>query len=712
MMDNAWLYRRNRSVHITIRDIDCEGFDVERFIGDMHALHVTFFSFFAGGYVTTYPTRLAYQRMSPWLAGRDLAGEIIDEAHRKDIKAIPMIDLGQLPAHAADDHPEWCAIDRDGKPYVAAENHFRSCTMGGYVAEYSREMVREIVERYPVDGMKFGGASYGFMGNICYCENCRRSFYEEYGYEIPRTRDWTDPVWKKFIRWRMDKVVLRVESLVNMVHEFRAGLPVMGNSVCFGNPGWTMRASYDMERVATVQDAVQVEAQTRMEIAGTDAPVRWQYLRWPAEEASYMTSVSDRPLWVVASYFCAWPWRRTAVPFHEQKVYMAQIVAHGASPMVNLSGGPPSVHEDTRGFRAMKEVYGFMERNDGYIDGDRSAATVAIVYSLETLVYYGQDDPMGRYVEEIRGVEQALFEAHIPFDIISTRTLDEETVGKYSVLIVPNGACLSVKEAESVRQFASRGGGVVATFETSLYTHTGEKREEALLHDLWGAHYTGKTVLVAGNDSGVYSQAYLRFTEPSALREHLEETGLVLIAGSCCTVEPENSAAVAMTLEPAFRVFPEGLSYPEGEGESFPAACCSESESGGRTVYFPVQIGKTFFTTRFPDLAVLLRNAVRWVMKQPLPLKVDAPSTLHTALRQKDNYTIVHCINLTGGERFFTELIPVHDVRIGIPIQDGKKPGAMAVSREEPLAVAAHEGYWQVTVPQIDDYEIVVFEHC
>ena len=109
-----WLQRRNRGIHMTIRDVDCDGFDVEAMVATYARWHVTYFSFFAAGYVTTYPTRLALQRVSPWLGGRDLTGEIIAVSHRYGIKAIPMIDLGQLPEAAYLAHPEWAARNAAG----------------------------------------------------------------------------------------------------------------------------------------------------------------------------------------------------------------------------------------------------------------------------------------------------------------------------------------------------------------------------------------------------------------------------------------------------------------------------------------------------------------------------------------------------------------------------------------------------------------------
>ena len=190
---NDWLKRRNRGFHVTIRDVDCRDFDVQRFIADLKSMHVTFFSFFVGGYVTTYPTALEYQRDSPYLDGRDLTGEIIREAHAAGIKVLGMIDLGQIPEQAARDHPDWCAQDRDGAPVERLPGLYAACPMGGYQNDYVREIVGEILGRYDLDCVKFGGGSFGFSRSICYCPNCRADFHAATGHDLPLRSDWADP---------------------------------------------------------------------------------------------------------------------------------------------------------------------------------------------------------------------------------------------------------------------------------------------------------------------------------------------------------------------------------------------------------------------------------------------------------------------------------------------------------------------------------------
>ena len=153
-----WQQRRNRGVHITIRDVDCAEFEVEAMIATYARWHVTCFSFFTAGYVTTYPTRQALQRVSPWLGDRDLTGEIIAVFHHCGIKAILMIDTGQLPEAAYLARPERAARNSAGEAMRATDGDlYRACPLGGYIREYSRAMIAELAERYELDGVKFGG---------------------------------------------------------------------------------------------------------------------------------------------------------------------------------------------------------------------------------------------------------------------------------------------------------------------------------------------------------------------------------------------------------------------------------------------------------------------------------------------------------------------------------------------------------------------------
>lgn len=714
MAKSDWLTKRSRGVHLTIRDVDCIDFDTERLAKDLHELGVNVLSFFCAGYVTVHPTSLSI-RQSPFLGDRDLTGDIVKAVQAYDIRAVAAMDLSLIPGNAARVHPDWCSCDAEGNPYKANQDlgdFYIACPLSGYQNEYLAEILREIVTRYDVDGIKFGGGSYGFSSydnGICHCARCKAAFGAYSGSEIPLKEDWSNPVWGTFQRWRQQRVVERSQFLYQLVKSLNPKLPVMCNSVCFGETGWTTKGALDIERMAEFIDAVQVEAQTRVRVDGDHS--HWDFLLWPAEEANFLNHVSDHQPWVLASYFQAWPWRRNAVPPAEQKVYMAQIYANGGNAILNLSGGPLQGHQDQRGFPAVKSLYGFVSGNQEYFDGDRSGANVAIVYSQDTLFYYGREQPKLKYVDAIRGTELALSDAHIPFDLISDTVVKRRDLGKYKTVLLPSAACMSEETAAALRSYVQTGGSLIATFETSLFDTDGNKRHNFLLADLFGVSYQ-RTASVMGENNGVYKQSYLNVRLPDhPLLEQLGETSVIPASNSCCHVTASQASAVPLTLSAPFRVFPEGMSYTQEPDTGIPMLITNEQVSGGRTVYFAGQPDTAFARVGYPDWALLLVNAVRWTTRNDLPHSVDGPATLLATLRVQEGRRLVHLVNVNGGRRMFRELIAARDVTVRLPFSENFRPQrAYLLSDRTPLALILEQEAVSVTVSRLLDYDVVVFE--
>jgi hypothetical protein len=79
-------------------------------------------------------------------------------------------------------------------------------------------------------------------------------------------------------------------------------------------------------------------------------------------------------------------------------------------------------------------------------------------------------------------VEQALIQAHIPFDLIFDDDLSN--LAKYNVLVLPETECLSDAQLESIQKFVTAGGGLVATGAAGLYDQWRRLRVVPGLHSL------------------------------------------------------------------------------------------------------------------------------------------------------------------------------------------------------------------------------------
>ena len=72
----------------------------------------------AGGYTAYYPTKIPYHYRSAWLGDGDAFGELV-----AGCRALGMVVVGRSDPHAIrqdafDAHPEWAAVDREGKRHL------------------------------------------------------------------------------------------------------------------------------------------------------------------------------------------------------------------------------------------------------------------------------------------------------------------------------------------------------------------------------------------------------------------------------------------------------------------------------------------------------------------------------------------------------------------------------------------------------------------
>ena len=198
----------------------------------------------------------------------------------------------------------------------------------------------------------------------------------------------------------------------------------------------------------------------------------------------------DKQRWMTASYFYPW-WRLYATPEAENRAWIAQQFANGVNTWLHINGGYSELF-DRRSLAPMRDVFARLKRWEPYFDGSRSAAQVALVYSRYTQDNYGGEKTASRYLDAVRGFYCALLEAHVPFDVVSDKFIDDQLLARYRVLVLPNLACIDDKDAAAIKRFVKAGGSIVATFDSGLRTRDGTTRKTGAFAEMFGVEVVGR----------------------------------------------------------------------------------------------------------------------------------------------------------------------------------------------------------------------------
>ena len=135
-MAERWWERPFRVFQTNIRELDA-GLDVEAVADDVVGFGANAWLLNAAGIVSFYPSKLAYQHPSPWLADRpsgDLIADAVEAAHRRDVRVIARCDFSKLHQDVYEAHPDWFYVSPAGVPQIY-NGLYSACPCGPYYQE-------------------------------------------------------------------------------------------------------------------------------------------------------------------------------------------------------------------------------------------------------------------------------------------------------------------------------------------------------------------------------------------------------------------------------------------------------------------------------------------------------------------------------------------------------------------------------------------------
>jgi len=681
----------------------------------------------AGGIVAYYPSNVPFHRPAEQLGGRDLFGEICRAAQEDGLAVFARMDSNRAHGECFRAHPDWFCVDAGGHPYKAGDL-FITCVNGPYYEEHIPAILREIAERYHPEG--FTDNSWSGLGrnSFCYCENCRRKFRERSGKDIPQSKDWNNPVYREWIRWNYDRR-LEIWDLNNRTTKAAGGPHCIWAGMNSGSISGQCQSFRDYKAICERAEIIMLDQQARNDSTGFQhngetgklihGLLGWEKLI-PESMAMYQ---AGRPTF-----------RLSSKPATEARMWMLDGIAGGLQPWWHHVG---AYHEDRRMYHTAEPVYRWHKAHEKYLIDRQPLATVGVVWSQQNNDFYGRDDANLLVELPWRGITQALLRARIPYLPVHADHIDRDA-GQFATLLLPNLGSMSDAQISAVRRFVERGGGLLATGESTLFNEWGDPRPDFALGDLFGVHsltpWSGTDEAERRKWARDTAHTYLRLNperralvdgprtgkEPAVVAQRhevlhgFEETDILPFGGVLERLKVDPGVEVLLTFVPAFPIYPPETAWMREPKTDLPGLVLNTTASGSRIAFLPADLDRRFARDYLPDHGDLLAHLIRWTATDQIPLAVEGPGLIDCHIYHQPERVILHLVNLTSAATWrqpIHELIPVGPLRLRLKLpEDLHSPQARLLVSDERVRTAAAGGWVRFEIKSVLDHEVIVLE--
>jgi len=466
----------------------------------------------------------------------------------------------------------------------------------------------------------------------CYCDSCKKKFREETGFEIPTVPDWNSEAWREWIKWRF-------RNWVRVHKEAREAIKSVNPEINVSVQLTPYVDFYPWNPWFSGVDLIALADE--MDMLSTD-PYHTYHLHDFAPDITYLTEYCKFYKGVVGEKpFHIWPWGAVR-PDNTRELTWKDGQWGGILPIaIGAFSTKAWSFDEMKKRERLLRAYEDMFSLDPYFEDAEPLKHIAVVHGFQTEVWLVNEN----YNLQLRGptYDRQIFRRtcnflrvnHILYDHLFDKRLDPQYLAGYKALVLPRIACLSDSQAEAIKDFNDAGGGVLATYDTSLYDEEGIRREDlALMDTLRATVKTEETLRTSG----------LKILEPT----HPIFQGINLDKISC------ESEAVKVEAIKDGKVLATWID-DEGNDTDFPAIIASEEK--GRSIYLTGELwpGRAEDRTQVQALTDILVNAVKWVTAdEPEVFIENAPPTIELFPNKSKDYYIATIASYMGDQASIT----------------------------------------------------------
>ncbi|RPI29751.1 MAG: hypothetical protein EHM61_00500 [Acidobacteria bacterium] len=658
-----------------------------RTMQDMHANVVRFATM--GKYCTIQGARFTTH---PDQGSRDLLAETIAACKPRGIKVVPYISTGHKLAWSmvTRDYPQYAHISKPGGGPLklrmfAGEEHGTVCWNTPYRRAYL-DLVEHVVRDYEIHGIYFDrwSRAYFWQGmKLCYCDGCRSGFRTATGLEIPyreKDEDYSQEertTIRRYHEWYQDQLVSVLREVRRIVKKYK-DIPLIYN---INNP---QSISGEDPRVLENHDAFLYE--------------RGESMLKRAEGVS-LARAAGFHVWPYIGGYDNWPRVVHNGLDYQQEIFTTAMFGGGL-----IVAQPTGFIRDKENADIVARPFELLEKNEALFRGFSNYPHVAVVYAFEDPPDHAQKNWF--WQSDVRTATAGAFAAclyrHIQVTSLLDRVLDDPTkLSQYKLLFLADIPHLSEQRVRNVRDFVKNGGGLIATYTTSLYNGEGQKQARFALEELLRV----KPIQPAGElarDVEYYSS---KLGGPHDL----------YVLGRKGRLWKERLVP-AWFYQPV-EVLEGGVTEADivrGDGAALLPAVVTSNYGKGRVAFLASSLESLYGQSNARIVGEFLETLIRKVAAEPSPYEVRGPETLIANLTVKAEEHVLHLTNWTGSKFEMPRvdeyyIAPVENVQVRLHVPKAKKldrlrllvPGSFR-ARNLPDGV-------EISLPRVEAYQGIAF---
>ncbi|MCL5071157.1 MAG: alpha-L-fucosidase [Actinobacteria bacterium] len=641
-----------------------------------------------------WPTKTGL--MHKCLKGRDIFGEIVSLCHKENL--IPLAYYSVIYNNwAYENNPSWRMLDIDGLPsrerrsaktdkeFTVRMGRYGLCCPNSFgYKKFTMDQLEELANLYDFKGMFF---DMTFWPMICYCDSCKKRYYDEVGSDIPLVIDWRDKNWLTFQSKREEWLYEFTLLVSNTIKALKPDVTIETNYGA-AMSDWTFGVT---EKIGNISDYSGGDFYGGF--SEQSFVCKLYYNLTTNQPFEYMTFVPDSN-----------PSEETTLKSTEMlKMHNLLAFAHSGA-FLFIDAIDPIGTLDKRSFEKMGKVFNETKYYEQYLGGEM-VQDAAIYFSFSSKMNYHENGQRAQidwtqrtkpeyiytHLYSVIGASKILKENHIPLGIISINQIDK--LSSYKILVLPNVLSLNKLELEKIYEFLENGGSLYASgelpkeflkkvfgIETSGITRenitymTPTDLDPRLLYD--SDKNNPMTIrdpqVIAGsaNPDSIIAKLVLPYTDPN------DEAKFSSIHSNPPGINTEHASIVYSEFGKGKAVW---ISYPIEKIEKIPHK---------KTF---VNLIKKIFPGQFSFSSEVSKDVEIILFDQP----------------QKSRF-IVNIIN----EQSSLPPVPVCDFKVILDTASKKITKVMSVTHKEELNFTKRDNSIEIQVPKVEMLNMIAVDYC